>query len=155
MAVELLHCALEDLKDSANRSVVKMLAAECKGRAAAAAIAASRPDACSRTNAHMWKQSGGDDGGEARDCATTAAVNTSHAAAGMDQSTAILLQSFVGMHAAPAPWLPSAAAADALLPKRLQTRAILQRMNHAVEGMLAPLALNRIPLLIHRCRYCS
>jgi hypothetical protein len=77
MAVELLHCALEDMKDSANRSVVKMLAAECKGRAAAAAIAASRPDACSRTNPQMWKQSVGDDAGESRGCADlTAAINT-------------------------------------------------------------------------------
>ena len=137
MAVELLHCALEDMKDGANRSVVKMLAAECKGRAAAAAIAASRPDACSRTNPQMWKQSGGDDAGEARGCADSC-CHQHHDAAGMDQSTAILLQSFVGMHAAPAPWLPSAAAADACLPKRLQTRAILQRMNHAVEGTPPP-----------------
>jgi hypothetical protein len=48
MAVELLHCALEDMKDASNRSIVKMLAAECKGRAAAAAVAASRPDSRSK-----------------------------------------------------------------------------------------------------------
>jgi hypothetical protein len=53
----------------------------------------------------------------------------------MDQSTAILLQSFVGMRASPAPWLKSgAAASEATLPKRLQTQSILLRMNHAVEG---------------------
>ncbi len=49
MAVEMLHCALEDMQDSANRGIVKMLAAECKGRAAAAAMSASRLDARSRS----------------------------------------------------------------------------------------------------------
>jgi hypothetical protein len=44
MAVELLHCALDDMQEAANRGIVKLLAAECRGRAAAAAIAASRPD---------------------------------------------------------------------------------------------------------------
>ncbi len=59
----------------------------------------------------------------------------------MDQSTAIILQSFVGMHAAPAPWLTSPPAS---LPKRLQTRSILQRMNHAVEGKLVLLSFKPI-----------
>ena len=67
----------------------------------------------------------------------------------MDQSTAILLQSFVGMPSAPAHWLKSgasgAAAADSSLPKRLQTHNILMRMNHAVEGTILPPLSNQIP----------
>jgi hypothetical protein len=52
MAVELLHCALDDMKDAANRNIVKMLAAECKGRAAAAALSASRPEPGSKVIPH-------------------------------------------------------------------------------------------------------
>ncbi len=65
MAVELLHCALEDMKDAANRSVVKMLAAECKGRAAAAAIAASRPKANLPSSAAATGSAVDDSGGAA------------------------------------------------------------------------------------------
>lgn len=118
MAVELLHCALDDMQEAANRGIVKLLAAECRGRAAAAAIAASRPDPRSK-----------------------AVPGAADEAATMDQSTAILLQSFVGMNAAPAPWLVhgpgGTSTAESALPKRLQAHNILQRMNHAVEGTAA------------------
>jgi hypothetical protein len=137
MAVELLHCALEDMKDASNRSIVKMLAAECKGRAAAAAIAASRPEMRPKANPPSSAASPVDDAGETPQHCQLSRQNL-HAAAAMDQSTAILLQSFVGMHTTPAPWLKSGAVGtsptDASLPKRLQTHSILLRMNHAVEG---------------------
>jgi hypothetical protein len=73
-----------------------------------------------------------------------------HCAAAMDQSTAILLQSFVGMHTAPAPWLTpglsGASTSETCLPKRLQTRNILQRMNRAVEG--SPLLAQNVLLCL-------
>jgi hypothetical protein len=60
-------------------------------------------------------------------------------AAALDQSMAILLQSFAGIRPSPAPWSKAGGvvSSDSCLPKRLQTHNILARMNHAVEGTAA------------------